>query len=81
MKSGKRHLTDGIELANQQKIRTLARKRGLQILRNLGGWHYQRSGNEKTKFKKNISREVENYSREVENYSREGFLAETLSKE
>ena len=34
MKSGKRHLTDGIEQPNQDKIRTLA---GIQILRNLGG--------------------------------------------
>ena len=33
MKSGKRHLTDGIKLPNQEKIR----KRDLQILRNLGG--------------------------------------------
>ena len=37
MKSGKRHLTDGIELPNQDKIRTLAKKRDLQILRNLEG--------------------------------------------
>ena len=27
MKSGKRHLTDGIELPNQDKIRTLAEKK------------------------------------------------------
>ena len=37
MKSGKRHLIDGIELTNQDKIRTARRKRDLQILRNLGG--------------------------------------------
>ena len=35
MKSGKRHLTDGIELPNQDK--NTRRKRDLQILRCLGG--------------------------------------------
>ena len=34
MKSGKRHLTDGIELPNQD--RNARRKRDLQILRNIG---------------------------------------------
>ena len=48
MKSGKRHLTDGIELPNQDKIR----KRDLQILRNLGGWHHQTSGNERQNSKR-----------------------------
>ena len=44
MKSGKRHLTDGMELPNQDKTR---RKRNLQILGNLGGRHYQTNGNKK----------------------------------
>ena len=37
MKSGKRHLTDGMELPNQDKIGTLAEKRNLQILGYLEG--------------------------------------------
>ena len=45
MKSGKRHLTDGMELPNQDKIKNARRKRNLQILGHLGGWHYQKSGN------------------------------------
>ena len=32
MKSGKRHLTDGIELSNQDKIRTIAENKYLGIL-------------------------------------------------
>ena len=32
MKSGKRHLTDGIELPNQDKIRTLAEKETYKYL-------------------------------------------------
>ena len=32
IKSGKRHLTDGIELPNQDKIRTLAENEYLEIL-------------------------------------------------
>ena len=37
MKSGKRHLTDGMELPNQNKNRTFAKKRNLQILGHLRG--------------------------------------------
>ena len=47
MKNGKWHLADGIELPNQDKIRTLAENEILQILRNLGCWHHQTSRNEK----------------------------------
>ena len=32
MKSGKRHLMDGMELPNQDKIRTLGEKGNLQVL-------------------------------------------------
>ena len=35
MKSGKRHLTDGIELPNQEKIRTLAENETYKYLRIL----------------------------------------------
>ena len=54
MKSGKRHLTDGIELPNQDQ--NARRKRDLQILRNLGRWHHQTSRNEKQNSKR-ISQE------------------------
>ena len=36
MKSGKRHLTDEIELPNQDKVRTHGKKGNLQILRHFG---------------------------------------------
>ena len=47
MKSGKRLLIDGLELPNQDK-----RKRNLQILGYLGGWHHQTSGNERQNSKR-----------------------------
>ena len=37
MKSGKRHLTVGMELPNHDKIRTLAENETYKILRNLEG--------------------------------------------
>ena len=37
MKSGKRQLTDGMELPNKDKMKIARRKRNLQILRHLGG--------------------------------------------
>ena len=37
MKSGKRHLTYGMELRNKDKIKNTCRKRNLQILGHLGG--------------------------------------------
>ena len=36
MKNGKRHITKGIELQNQDKIRTLGGKRNVQILGHIG---------------------------------------------
>ena len=41
-KSGKRHLTDRMELQNQDKIRTLAGNE-TEILGHLGGGHHQTS--------------------------------------
>ena len=38
MKSSTRHLSDGMELPNQDKIRTLGEK---EILSHLGVWHHQ----------------------------------------
>ena len=47
MEIRKRHLTDGMELPNQDKIRTLGEKKNRQILGKLGGWHHQTSGDER----------------------------------
>ena len=52
--SGKRHLTDGIEIPKSRQDR---RKWELQILRNLGGWHHQTSGNDKTSGKTKLKKE------------------------
>ena len=72
MKSGKRHLMDGMELPNQDKIRTLVENETYKYLGILKAdtikWKW------KTEFKKNISEELENYSRQ-------NSLAKTLSKE
>ena len=60
MKSGIRHRTDGMELSNQDKIRTLAENETWECWRltpsNKCKW--------KTKFKKNITGELESYSRQ-----------------
>ena len=55
MKISKRHQTDGIELQNQDKIRTLVEN---EVYKYLGilGWHHQTSGNEKQNSKR-ISQE------------------------
>ena len=73
MKSGKRHLTDGMEQPNQDEIITLAENETYKYLGILGltpsnKWKW------KTKLKKNISGELENYSKQ-------NSLSETLSKE
>ena len=70
MKSGKWHRTDGIELPNQDKIRTLTGNETYKYFGNLEAdkWKWE------TKFKNIISGELENYSRQ-------SSLAETLSKE
>ena len=64
MKSGKRHIKDGMELPNQDKIRTLGDKENLQILADIGSWHHQTTGYEKKKLRKNISEESESYLRQ-----------------
>ena len=73
MKSGKRHLTDGIELPNQDKIRMLAENETYKYLGILEADTIKQV-EMKNKFKKNISGELENYSRQ-------DSLAETLSNE
>ena len=41
MKKGKSETTEGIELTNQEGIRTLGEKEKLQIPRNIGSGHPQ----------------------------------------
>ena len=72
MKSGKRHLTDGIGLSNEDKIRTLVDNETYKYLSILEADTIKQV--EMKKFKKNISGELENCSRQ-------NSLAETLSKE
>ena len=73
MKNSKRHLTDGIELPNEDKIITLAENETYKYLVILEADTIKQV-EIKTKFKKNISGELENYPRQ-------NSLAETLSKE
>ena len=73
MKSGKRHLTDGMELQHQNNVRTL-KKGNIQILMHLGGWYNQTNGDDRKKLIKNISEEPESYSRQ-------NYVPETLAKE
>ena len=47
MKSGRWHLSDGMERENQDKIITLGKKGNLQILGHLGGRHHQTSGDKR----------------------------------
>ena len=71
MKSGKRHLTDGMELPNEDKIRTLRVK---ETYKYLGILEADTIKQVKMKEKiKNIS--------EPESNSRQNYVAETLSKE
>ena len=73
MKSGKQHLTDGMEILNQDKIRPLGEKETYKYLSILEADNIKQV-KMKDKFKKNIAGELENYSRQ-------NSLAETLSKE
>ena len=73
MKSSKRHQTDGMELPNQDKIRTLGEKEtykylGILEADTINQWRW------KKKLRKDISGEPESYSRQ-------NCLAEALSKE
>ena len=76
MKSGKRHLTDGMELPNQDNIRTLAENETYKYMGILEADTIKQveMKKKKKKFKKNISGELENYLRQ-------NSLAEILSKE
>ena len=63
MKSGKRHLTDGMELRNQEKISTLGEKKTDKYLGDIGSWQHQTSKNERKKLRKSISEKPESYWR------------------
>ena len=71
MKSGKRHMTDGMELPNHDKIRTLGEEETYKYLGILEA---------DTKWKWN-TRSGKNISEELENFSRQNSPAETPSKE
>ena len=73
MKSGKGHLSDLMELLNQEKIRTFVGKETNKYFSILKA-DTTKQVEIKKKFKKNISGELENYSRQ-------NCRAETLSKE
>ena len=73
MKSGKRHLTDGMELPNQDKIRTLAENENYKYLVILEADTIKQM-EMKYKIKKNMLGGLENYSRQ-------NTLTETISKE
>ena len=44
MKSGKQHMMEGVKSSNNQNAQ---RKGSLQILEDIGSWHYQTIGNER----------------------------------
>ena len=72
-KSGKRHMTDGMELPNQDKIRTLGENITYKYLGILEADTIKQE-EMKDKIKNNISGELENYLRQKS-------LVETSSKE
>ena len=45
MKSGKRQMTEEIELPNQEKNQNAWRKGNLKLLRNIRSGHHQTNGN------------------------------------
>ena len=61
MKGGKRHITEGIDLPNREKIRTLGEK---EILGNIGSGYRQTSRDERKNLKKSISGERESFSKQ-----------------
>ena len=72
MKSAKRHMTEEMELPNQDKIRTFGEN---ETYKYLGMFEADTINQvEKTKFKKNIAGQLENLSRQ-------NSLSGTLSKE
>ena len=74
MKSGKRHMTDGMELPNHDELRMLGRKR--KTTNTWVSWRLTPSNKSKWK-----TRSEKNISGELENYSRPNTPTETSSKE
>ena len=73
MKSGKRHMTEGIKQPNKVVIRTPGEKETYKIFGDIGSWHHKQV-EMKEKNQKGISEESENYSWQ-------NSFAETLLKE
>ena len=73
MKSGKRHMTDGMEQPNHEKIRTLGENETYKYLGIL-----ETDTIKQVAMKDKIRKE---YLRELENYSRQNSPAEISSKE
>ena len=73
MKSGKRHLTDGMELPNQNKISMLGENETYKYLGFL-----EANTTKQVEMKDKIQKE---YFRKPESYSGQNYLAETLSTE
>ena len=71
MKSGKRYLTDGMELPNQDKIRKLGEKETAKYLGIL----------EADTIKQEMKENIVNISGEPENYARQDYIAKTVSME
>ena len=70
MKSGKRHMTNGMELPNQDKIRTLGEG---------GNYEYFEADTiKKVEMKDKIQKNISGYQ---ENYLRQNSLVENFSKE
>ena len=64
MKSGKRQMTEGIELPNQEKIRTFREKETYKYLEILEADTIRQVEMKEKKLKKSISGERENYSKQ-----------------
>ena len=73
MKSGRRHLTDGMKLPNQDKIRTLGEKETDNYMGILEPDTIKQVERKKKTFRKNISGQPESYLKQ-------NYVAETLSK-
>ena len=75
MKSGKRHLTDGMELPNQDTIKTIAEN---EIYKDLDLGILETDSIKQVEMKENVQKYI---SAKLENYSRQNSIAEILSKE
>ena len=74
VKSGTQHITDGMKLPNQDKIRLLGEKETYKYLKILEADTIKQDEMMKEKLSKDISEEPESYSRQ-------NYIAETLTKE